>query len=424
MSGTSDSDDTSASPAAEEVAGNEDLIREIFLRIPTRPLITFKSVSKHWSSLISDPQFSLHHTLKTNPSSIIPTGIFFYNSITKTKEIDYVSLASITDEYSRARVRVRAPSLSFLDEVAKGATIKILQSISGLFLCRFTSLSNDSEVKYDYCVCNPTTKHYTIIPQPRLIEHEKIVEFSLAFEPSDSPYYKVICVKSLTRRYLGAHSLGLCQIDIYSSESQVWRETSCRFEDHGYVKFDKPAIYWNGRMHWITSDLMRYYTVEFDINEESFKGSTLMHQMAHGYHNTPLRYLGECRGHLHVIYVRTPSSKLFRVLERDRETLKWCVKYRIHLNRLLPTFPEIVLQTGHWAQYNFGVEYAFSILYVYKGEKEEDSAMVLTIPGKVISYNFFHKTVKVLRELPSQEIDTSRHQYVTGFHFVETLALA
>lgn len=89
-------------------------------------------------------------------------------------------------------------------------------------------------------------------------------------------------------------------------------------------------------------------------------------------YNHKLRYFGKCNGHLHLICVRTPCAKLFRVLEKDRETLKWCVKYRVNINRLLLAFPEIVQEVGPLAKEYGEVEYAFSVLSVFKGEKEED----------------------------------------------------
>lgn len=97
------------------------------------------------------------------------------------------------------------------------------------------------------------------------------------------------------------------------------------------------------------------------------------------------------------------------------------MKSIVDINRLSSAFPEIVQEAGPLAKEYGEVEYAFSVLSVFKGEREEDSALVLTIPGKVISYNFHHK--KVLRELPSKEVHASNNYYNNGFHYIETLYL-
>lgn len=39
----------------------EDVIVEILLRLPVKPLVRFRCVSKHWRSLISDPHFAKSH---------------------------------------------------------------------------------------------------------------------------------------------------------------------------------------------------------------------------------------------------------------------------------------------------------------------------------------------------------------------------
>lgn len=95
----------------------------------------------------------------------------------------------------------------------------------------------------------------------------------------------------------------------------------------------------------------------------------------------------------------------------------WVVKYRVHICHLLNAFPEICVKDIYG-----DVEYAFSILCVYKGEKAENSALVLTIQGKVIYYNLHYKKAKVLCELPSKEVDTSGYDYISCFNFIESLA--
>ncbi|KAL9409366.1 hypothetical protein AB3S75_047707 [Citrus x aurantiifolia] len=55
------------SPA--EVIGNlDDLLTEILLRLPIKSLLKFKSVSKHWLSLISNPVFCHRLSLTRNQS--------------------------------------------------------------------------------------------------------------------------------------------------------------------------------------------------------------------------------------------------------------------------------------------------------------------------------------------------------------------
>ncbi|KAM7510876.1 hypothetical protein LguiB_009751 [Lonicera macranthoides] len=61
--------------SADIIGGNEDLLRNVLINIPEKPLSRFKSVSKTWLSVISDPHFSLRWHTKHIPS---PSALFCY----------------------------------------------------------------------------------------------------------------------------------------------------------------------------------------------------------------------------------------------------------------------------------------------------------------------------------------------------------
>ncbi|KAK5817620.1 hypothetical protein PVK06_022547 [Gossypium arboreum] len=51
---------TKHSQNAETIANNYDLLIQILVRLPVKSLLRFKSVSKTWHSIISNPEFSCH----------------------------------------------------------------------------------------------------------------------------------------------------------------------------------------------------------------------------------------------------------------------------------------------------------------------------------------------------------------------------
>lgn len=55
---------------------------------------------------------------------------------------------------------------------------------------------------------------------------------------------------------------------------------------------------------------------EFDIKDEVLRCKPMPRNNAH-FDDQPLRYFGEFRGQLHLIYVSSPSAKMFHVVERD-----------------------------------------------------------------------------------------------------------
>ncbi|KAK3217645.1 hypothetical protein Dsin_011615 [Dipteronia sinensis] len=78
-----------SSSLAETIANNDDLLTELFLCMPIKSLLIFKSVSKQWLSLITNPCFSYRRT--PIPKSIV--GLFVYNHL-RSQQYDFINLTS------------------------------------------------------------------------------------------------------------------------------------------------------------------------------------------------------------------------------------------------------------------------------------------------------------------------------------------
>ncbi|KAL6137653.1 hypothetical protein ACLB2K_062942 [Fragaria x ananassa] len=131
------------SSSAETVVNIEELLKQILERVPALSLITFKCISKHWLSLISDPEFLRCHTLRNhNPkiSSFFPTKIKDENLL-------------------------RSPFKTLNSAVTEGSNIGILQSCNGLFLC--------------YALSGEQTKHHCLLP-PLSLRWSKTFRSALA----------------------------------------------------------------------------------------------------------------------------------------------------------------------------------------------------------------------------------------------------
>ncbi|EXC20952.1 F-box protein [Morus notabilis] len=182
------------------------------MRLPLKSLIRFKSVSKHWLSLISEPKFHRCHNRILNPISglFLNNSKFMYSFCTINGEFDYVNLDK--SSYSSQ------PPIKSGDFGESG--FRIVQSCNGLFLC-----SRHLHPKaFGNFVCNPITKKYT--PLPRISWHWRdwsgcirimnSFSLSLAFDPWESSHYKVVCVRNSD-----SHR-DHYQIQIYSSETRRW----------------------------------------------------------------------------------------------------------------------------------------------------------------------------------------------------------
>ncbi|KAK1399348.1 hypothetical protein POM88_009211 [Heracleum sosnowskyi] len=344
--------------SADLIGGNyEDLIDKILLCLPERSLFRFKSVSKKWNSLISDPRFCLNHTLK-NPTSRIPSGLFFYNG-----------------KFDNKNVTVHSVSLS---------------------------KSGDE----GYCVRNLATNQQKFVPLPKLYPRTWGSAWFLAFDPSVSSHYKILCIQEVEYR---TH-----QFLIFSSETGQWKDTNVTTYEYHLPHKSGNRVYLQGAIHCLVhcyySNIKCY---RFDVEAEKLTIISLP------YHDSSsmIRYFGEFTGHLHLVYVRDQYAKRFRVLELDHVSKEWVPKYHVQINRLISQFPEVVEKVTD----DNKCEYLFSILSVVRGEKEENSALVMAIPGKVVSYNLKSKKVEVLSEFPLQNIELDFVYRTYVFPFIPTL---
>ncbi|CAL5322948.1 unnamed protein product [Camellia sinensis] len=357
--------------SSETVANNDDLLNQILLYLPIRSLLRFKSVSKHWLSLITNPHFLHLRTTHPNPR---PSGLFLYRySHQIHPDFDFLSLLNYESPSK--------PPFKALTFVHDPSDLRILQSCNGLLLCRGLHL-------YIY---NPTTSQFATLPQPprRVLTPLRcfttFYAYNLAFDPSKSPHYKVVSVN---------FSCGLpdhYELEIYSSETGLWSPSGDPFT--GDVSFNL-GVFWNGALHWISTS--GGDSLYFNVDEELLE-TMPMPPIPDGWEERRLRYFRESRDHLHLIEIYGPHTTQFNVYEMERDYCGWFVKYRVDIDAIPNAFPEMIRSSLDPSDLHY---YQFVILGVIREENDEESFLVLHIPGKVIWYNFRDKSFRELFDVP------------------------
>lgn len=233
---------------------------------------------------------------------------------------------------------------------------------------------------------------------------------NLAFDPAKSPHYKVVCVCKLESDQY--------QIELYSSERGPWRKCGQPFATAAHIDFTK-GVYWNGAIHWFSNghgDSL-YFNIE---NETAQVFST---PAIHDHWNLGTSfYFGESCDHLH--FIETFGAQLqLDVYEMKRDYSEWFVKYKFDISCVVASFPEMVRDRYNPADWDY---YAFSIFSVVRGEKEEDSFLVVHIPGRVVRYNLLYGTFETMHEFADAEIQVSekslRYWGTNGFQYIESLS--
>ncbi|GER29578.1 F-box family protein [Striga asiatica] len=384
---------TNESDSAQTVFSIDDLLIAIFLCLPIKDLVQLRRVSKQWHRLISNPRFSIQRNPIPNPAAGIFLQCVHYVARLRIEYVPFTGLESTK------------PQLRKLKFVKDPYGIKILHSCNGLLLCS-SFRARDSNLKY--YVHNPTTNKFILLPK---LDSVGICGMSLAFDLINSPHYKVICV----RRESGCKQ---CQLEVYSSETGSWR-------NHGQtpqvgVDFEN-GVYWNGAIHW-TSNGTGNDSLYFNVDNQLF--GTMPIPPAgwdcaddddddFGESCEDDYYLGESCGHLH--YIKGIGRILqFKVYEMRRDYSEWFVKYEVNLLPLLKAYPSVCPISSS--------RYAFSILCLVRGEKEEGSFLVVQIPGKAVRYNLVCGTFDMLYEFAGvNSAGRLRYSGADAFQYVETL---
>ncbi|KAK6121905.1 hypothetical protein DH2020_044355 [Rehmannia glutinosa] len=358
--------------SAEIVASFNNLLTDIYLRLPLKPLARFKLVSKHWNSLISNHL----RNLEPNPAE----GLVFdcANFAERhANNLPHAYFLSFNKSFEK---------LTFTKEYPGRWRTRILHSCNGLWVC------GPHEGLGKYYVCNPTTKKFSILPEleKRRGSSKKIHGMILAFDSFKSPYYKVVCVLEF-----GDLMDNQYQFKVYSSKTGSWSKCSKPFT--AQVNF-QDGVYWNGSIHWI-SFTETGKSLYFNPDDQMLKTMPMPPIQEDSYSRRNY-YFGESCDHLHYIDTYRKMLFEFNVYEMKRDYSEWFVKYKGGLSHVINNL--------------------CFICALVRGKKDENSFLVLRIKGKIIRYNLIYKTSETIHELD----DVQRHFFTRArfpVQYIESL---
>ncbi|GKB73182.1 F-box protein-like protein [Tanacetum coccineum] len=296
------------------IASNEDLLTEILLRLPVTSVLRFKSVSKHWLSLLSHRRFTTLYEKISNTPGLFVRGLYIPFDVENKNTPPFRKLDFCND--------------------LKG--LRIMQSCNGLLLC-CSDLGHQRERKY--YVFNPTTKQFAIIPSVPggTYVRESIHFMGLAYDKEDCVDYKVVCILRAKANGVLRQTAeqDLFQIQIYSSDTGKWKIVKDYFLADCYTSFSC-GVYWNGAIHWARGSDPLYFNLEVEQLRKLPLPVTTMYS---------LFYFGESRGHLHMVVrpVVTPNPENplhLHVYEMLGDRSGWFLKYQVELDELPFAYPE------------------------------------------------------------------------------------
>ncbi|XP_050219543.1 F-box/kelch-repeat protein At3g06240-like [Mercurialis annua] len=227
----------------------EDLIIEILSRLPAKPLIRFKKVSKIWNSIISDPQFIKLHLQRAKQTN---NNVRLLLSTFSPQSLDFEAFSN--GDLSNAITKVSFP------EIVKGPPtfyVKIIGSCDGL-VC----LLDDHGTMF---LWNPTTEECKKLPNPKGAIYSMFLH-GVGYNVGTDDYGVLIA----------SYFSGEIIVELYTLKTNMWRE----IENVGPIPEESSGfsgIAWNGTLYWLkvkeVSNVNKkvYVIVSFDMADEKFK---------------------------------------------------------------------------------------------------------------------------------------------------------
>ncbi|XP_076945988.1 F-box protein At5g07610-like [Bidens hawaiensis] len=365
-------------PSTQIVESNDDLLTEILLRLPVVSLHVFKSVSKRWCTLITNPDFALRRS--QNPRFDSASGLILQRR--KVSEYDFLPLDT--------RIPVPLPTaFSF-----NSSKVEILQSCNGLLLCHLISLDK-------FIVYNPSMNRFKTIPESPYQElRYGYGGFRMAFDPSKSSHYKIVCAGVIENND-GSHLL--IEIQVYSSKTCEWSVLCHRRNYHVFKGFTN-GLYWNDAIHWLHTNYNTNCHSMLDIAEHSIKtrARKLLPDLGNGDHK-----LFESRGCLLVICSQNYPQHL-NIYEMIKWDSGWSMKYIVYLSEIMTPFPNTWSKSSKW--------FCSRARCIVIGDNDEDSFLVMEMCGNIVRYSIGLRTLLKIYELDSV-IDSP-----DSFQFIASLA--
>ncbi|WOG85776.1 hypothetical protein DCAR_0104969 [Daucus carota subsp. sativus] len=292
----------------------DSMLMEILQKLPLKSIFCFKSVSKHWFSLISNPKFAKSYTLQifTKNNYSPPCAIF-----SSLDQMGFQERVLMRDQ-ELAHTNF---SLQFLGPIIGQASTKLLDSSNGLLL--LCSMS-DSQI-LDYYVCNPLTMKWVCLPQP--LRQPKWVKAAILVEKVSGNFLVVRVAELLFRSKV-------FNFEIFSSKLGEWRDLTmnCSRRIRFFVKARHTVCY-NGMILWLVDNhTILAFDPEGNTNDCHFIDLPPDTESMH------LGVLGVSCGLLCYMEVSNNKYEEFREQSLGVWTLKdydageWCLECRIQLN--------------------------------------------------------------------------------------------
>nr|GEX62449.1 hypothetical protein [Tanacetum cinerariifolium] len=340
------------SSSAQAIISNDDLLTEILVRLSALSLVLFKSVSKHWFSLIKQ---AANLTFRRNIDP--PSGLIIYKG-------------SFTYEFVPLDIRIpllATNNFTFCPDVQNECrAVEILDSCNGLLLCRTLSGKYPS-----------ISNMFKVLPKPDNVTPCRINQFfgelKMAFDPTKSPHYKLVYAETVA---LDPHLNEDMRVQIHTFSSETGNWSLCR-------------DVWGKKIRKL--NFMNEHPVLTALPTPSTLDGMVGYYHPLFVSRGFLLLVGEHDGHFH--------NRHFTIYEKGNVYSEWSVKYTVNLNDIIPDM----------------FSRREKIFGIVLGEREEDSFLVWLLGRKVVQHKIVSKTLNTISDLGPNDNLHGCFQFIPSF---------
>ncbi|XP_057428214.1 F-box protein At1g30790-like [Lotus japonicus] len=287
-----------SSSSADEIGKSIDILWEIFLWLPLKPLFQLKLVSKPWLTLISDQRFREFHYLhqRSRPTSLILSD-----------RKGFGRLGSPILSFTTTTPTFGVDNLDFLNH----SNVIIERCCNGFLLCSLGST---------YFICNPITKDFTTLTLRNHPLRNRRIELYLAFDPSLSRYYKVLSVAQQVDNWV---------FNVYSFKNKSWISPGVSFPTPFALEAAN-GVYCNRVIHWCNE---AEFSVCFDVDTLHLRNWPMPISDSE-WVNRRMKYFGESAGRLHLVLTVSKQPFKYDIFELKEDYSGWLLRHRVDLEPL------------------------------------------------------------------------------------------
>ncbi|XP_052182642.1 F-box protein CPR1-like isoform X3 [Diospyros lotus] len=239
----------------------QEVLAEIFKRLPVKSLLRFRSVSKSWCSLISNPQFiALHRNYNMNNPCIL---VNYYPAELYTMHYDNDAFELCAEvEYPFRRL---------------SRYYQILGSCNGL-ICVGSKLDS---LASDLFIWNPSIRKFLTLPTPAITfkscgSHRMIIGFGFDSKTNDYKVLRMPYVPGRTGLSKVPSEVELYKVELYKLSTGTWTGINAGAPQYEIFNSFASQATLNTVVYWAAFGLTKTggffnVIVAFDFSDEVFK---------------------------------------------------------------------------------------------------------------------------------------------------------